>query len=142
MPWRDLKLINQTGKRHAYGSDSGNDPLAGETRVIESEEATVRTGIEGITELRIANGNAPLIAPAANTVVIPEIRVKAGVKMPVRLIVRDAKVGEESSFVHVRHRSGGKTIGGVTLELTRELQRAKPMIALLEGEELVIRPRD
>jgi hypothetical protein len=141
LPWRDLALINRTGKRHPFGADCSDDPLACQKRVIKSKEATLRTGIEGITELRLADGNARLIAPADNTVMIPEIRVKAGVKMPVRLFVRGAKIGRSSSFVHVRQRSGGKIVGGVTLELTRELKQAKPMVARLEGEELVIQPR-
>ena len=141
LPWRDLTLITRTGKRRAFGADSRDDPLSGPRRVIKPKEATLRTGIEGITELRLADGNARLIAPAANTVKIPDIRVKAGVKMPVRLFVRDAEIGRSSSFVHVRHRSGGKIIGGVTLELTRKLKHAKPMVARLEGEELVLTPR-
>jgi hypothetical protein len=108
--------------------------------VVKAREATLKTGIEGLTELRLTEGNAHVIAPAADTLRIPEIRVRDGVKMPVRLLVHGARIGASSSFVHVRHRSGGNIIGGVTLELTRKLKRATPMVARLEGEELVIRP--
>jgi len=140
LPWRDLDMINQTGKRLPFGTDSGDDPLPRLKPEIEVEEATLRTGIEGLRKLRLAEGNAHLIAAGASTLRIPEIRVEAGAKMPVRLIVRGAEIGESSSFVHVRHRSGGKVIGGVTLELTRELKLAKAMVARLEGDGLVIRP--
>lgn len=144
LPWRDLDLINRTGKRHPFGADCGDDPLAGQKRVVKPKEAALRTGIEGLTELQLADGNVHLIAPAADPLRIPEIRVKAGAKMPVRLLVRGAKVGRSSSFVHVQQRSGGKIVGGITLELTRELKRATPMVARLEGEgegeRLAIRP--
>jgi hypothetical protein len=67
--------------------------------------------------------------------------VKPGVKMPTRLLVRGTKIGKSSSFAHVRQRSGGKIMGGVTLELTTRLAQAKAMTARLENGKLVIRPR-
>jgi hypothetical protein len=57
--------------------------------------------------------------------------------VPLRLLVRRAKIGSSSGFVHVRQRSGGKVTGGVTLELTKKLVRAKPIPARLEGGMLI-----
>jgi subtilisin family serine protease len=140
LPWRDLTLLNRTGPRPAFGADRSDDPLADTERVVKAKEAALRTGIDGLAELRFVGGNAQLLAAEGSHLKIPEIRVKAGVKMPVRLRVHGAKVGRSSSFVHVRHRSGGKIVGGVTLELARKLMRATPMVARLEGGELVVRP--
>ena len=136
LPWRDLTLLNRTGPRLAFGADRSADPLADIERVVTAKEAALRTGISGLTELRLAGGNAHLIAEG-NRLEIPEIRVKSGVRMPVRLRVSGAKIGRSSSFVHARQRSGGKIVGGVTLELTNKLVRAKPMTARLEGGVLV-----
>lgn len=140
LPWRDLDLLNETGPRLAFGGERSADPLADRDDVIRAREAALRTGIDGLAELRFAGGNVHLVAAEGSHLTIPEIRVKAGVKMPMRLRVRGAKLGRSSSFVHVRHRSGGKIIGGVTLELTRGLRQGTPMVARLEGEGLVIRP--
>ena len=139
LPWRDLELLNRTGPRRAFGADRREDLLAverdGET--IEAKEAARKTGIDGLAELRFAGGNVHLVADKANRLRIPEIRVEAGVKMPVRLLVRSAKIGRSSAFVHVRQRSGGKIVGGVTLKLTKKLVRAKRRPVRLEGGVLV-----
>lgn len=137
LPWRDLTMLNRTGPRGAFGTERSGDPLAERNEVIKAKEAALRTGINGLTELRFAGGNVHLIAAAGSRLDIPEIRVDAGARMPVRLLVRRAKIGSSSGFVHVRQRSGGKVTGGVTLELTKKLVRAKPIPARFEGGMLV-----
>ncbi len=139
LPWRDLTLINQKGRRHPFGADCGDDPLAARKRVIKGDEATLRTGIEGVSELRLEAGNAHIVAAAGRRLTIPHIRIKPGVRMPVRLLVRGAKIGKSSGYAHVRQRSGGRIIGGVTLELAHKVVKAKAMSARLEDGRLIIR---
>ena len=140
LPWRDLNLVNELGAlRKPYGAKCTADPLTRRTGSIKGREVELYTGFTGVREMRFADGIATLIADAKEGMRLPDIRVLPGMKMPVRLKVTKGKIGRGSGFVHVRQRSGGKTIGGVSLELVRKMKRGKKLRTFLENGKLVVK---
>ena len=139
MPWRDLSLANEYGKpRRPYSPEEASDPLLDWNTVIQESEVGLFTGFRGVEEIRFALGTAHVISDAETAMFLPRIRVQQGVKMPARLIAHGVQVERGNGFVHVRQRSGDKTIGGVSLQVVRRLKRGKKHRTFLDHGKLVI----
>src|SRR5690606_22591230 len=140
LPWRDLALVNKLGTlRKPYGAKCMADPLLKRKDSIKGKDVALFTGFQGVKEIRFEGGVARLIGDGETPITLPDIRIQTGTKMPVRLGVVKGKIGRGSGFVHVRQRSGGKTIGGVSLELVRKLKKGKKVKTYLEDGKLIIK---
>ncbi len=139
LPWRELNLVNKLGApRKPYGADCAEDPLVHREKSVKGRNVELFTGFRGVEEIRFAGGVARLIGGEKAAMTLTDIRVRPGTKMPVRLRVVGARIGADGGFVHVRQRSGGKTIGGVSLGLVRRLKRGKKLKTFLKDGKLII----
>jgi hypothetical protein len=139
LPWRDLRRINEAGeKRRPYGAECGPDPLHRAEEKLEGDRITLLTGIVGARQLRLSEGVATIVGDTKERITIPEVRIRQGVKMPVRVRVRGVELAGDVGFVHTRQRSAGRLTGGVSLELRRKLPRARKVRAFLREGKLVV----
>jgi subtilisin family serine protease len=140
LPWRDLSLINKLGvPRKPYGAECAGDPLLQRKESVKGRNVALFTGFQGVREIRFSGGIARLIGDNRTAMTLSDIRVQPGVKMPVRLKVVGAKIGRGAGFVHVRQRSSGKILGGISLELVRRLRKGRKLKTYLEDGRLIIR---
>lgn len=140
LPWRDLRFVNKfRHRRKGYGAGCEDDPLRTKVRrVLKSRETELITGIKGATGLELDRGTATLLGSHNEKMVITEIRVNNGTKMPVLLRARKPKVGGKPGFIHVKQMSGAKRIGGVSLELREKILEQKKVKARLVDGRLVV----
>jgi hypothetical protein len=124
LPWRDARLIERIGPRKPYGCGSGRDPLAGLDVTLKGEEVEERTGVVGARTLELHAGLASLTLDK-DRLLIPCLRMAEGATMPVRVRVNGIVTKGEQRFVHVAQLSGGRRLGGVTLELRKGLRHPK-----------------
>ncbi len=117
LPWRDIRVIEESGgQRPRYGGDSRKDPLSVKRARLKRAEIQLFTDIIGAAAAHVNQGIAT-IDMGDSPLFIPQVRIAEGARMPVRLRVREAKATRKLRFVHVTQLSGGRRIGGVSLEL-------------------------
>jgi hypothetical protein len=119
LPWRDIDLINKLRRsRSPYGSNSIDDPLEKVKLTLRGEEKIrIRTDIVGAATMTLRDGIASILTTNKWSLFLPSVRLAEGAKMPARIRVSKAKPEGKKRFVHVAQLSGGRLIGGVTLEL-------------------------
>ena len=131
LPWRELALLEHMGKRPEYEAHASDDGAERLRRVLGTDEAARILNVAGVAEAHV---DGPLIRLIAREhLKLHSIRVRHGAKMPVRLTIREPKLHGSPGRIHVGQRSGGKRIGGVSLELRD---------ALAPGPSYDVRRRD
>ena len=123
VPWRDMALVEEYGPRPVYGGDRrGQDPLVRETRSLKGDEIAARTGIRGADTLDLEGGMASISFPGDGRLDIPELRLATGARLPATEVVNGIRTEAQRRFIHVGQRSGGDRVGGVTLELRKDMR--------------------
>ena len=84
---------------------------------LEGRDVALRTDVVGARRLSLRDGNATIEGAEGARLVLTQLKLDAGERVPVRLRVRNAAVGGERRFAHAMQLSGGQYVGGVTLEL-------------------------
>jgi len=128
LPWRDIKLIEQSpARRAAFGCGNHfDDPLARLQTTLHGEDVGRLTDIAGAEMLDLRDGVATVTAAKNERLCVPQVRVVEGVRMPVSIRIVKPKLDDgKPRRVHVAQYSGGRLIGGVTLEL-RPAKKGKP----------------
>jgi hypothetical protein len=122
LPWRELSLLERCqGHRPEYGRRE-LDPAEEVRRVLRGEEITRILGIAALDRADVNGPTTRLVArPGSRHLRLPEMRLLRGVKMPVRLWARQPRLEEAVGWVHVGQRSGGRIVGGISLELRADL---------------------
>jgi hypothetical protein len=125
LPWRDIKLIEQSpARRAAFGCGNHfDDPLARLQATLHGEDVGRLTDIAGAEVLDLRDGVATVTAARNERLFVPQVRVVEGVRMPVSIRIIKPKLDGKSKYVHVSQYSGGRLIGGVTLELRPAKER-------------------
>lgn len=143
LPWRELVLLERLdGPRHPYGVPCVEDPLEDARRVLKRADVERITGGIGAELAYVEGATTRLIAGLGQvSLKLPEVRVSAGARMPVRVRVRGPKLRANTGFVHVAQRSGGKIIGGVSLEIRDSLPVPNRFNVRREGDRAVVEPR-
>ena len=118
LPWRDLRLLERLdSRRRSYGE--AGDPLGALRLRLRGDEIRARTDVEGAERLELRDGLVILAFPSTRRLRVPQVRVVDGTRVPVRLGVKGLRTDEQRRFVHVTQLSGGRRVGGVTLELRK-----------------------
>jgi hypothetical protein len=91
--------------------------LARATATLRGEQVHALTDVVGAERLELRDGIARLTMGKADRLHLPQVRIAEGARMPAKIEVSGARIDEERRFVHVSQRSGGRIVGGVTLEL-------------------------
>jgi hypothetical protein len=139
LPWRELALIEHVGKRPEYpahGSEDGGERLR---RVLGADEAARILNVAGVAEAHVDGPLTRLIA--REHLKLRSIRVRHGAKMPVRLTIREPKLHGRAGRIHVGQRSGGKRIGGVSLELRDALAPGPSYDVRRRGDKVEVTAR-
>lgn len=139
--YRSAKYINEYGKRPLYGSDCKyHDPLVDTEGIFKSDEVEMLTGIVGAEYLEISKGKAHITKASKQRLFIPRINLANSVKMPVNIQVIQDPRNINSGLVHVGQYSGGRKIGGLSLDIRNELSTEKKYRSSRLGNKLVIEP--
>ena len=121
--WRELALLERCqGQRPDYGCPCGTDPAEEVRRVLRGKELTRILGVTGAAEAHVDGTLTRLVAdPAGRHLLLSELRVQRGAKMPIRVWAREPRLEEGVGRLNIGQRSGGKLVGGVSLELREQL---------------------
>ena len=143
LPWRELALLEKLpGPRLRYGAPGGLDATANIRRVLESDAVPRILDVSGAAHARVEGAATRLSARLGGPpLYLSDVRIQPGVKMPVRLWLRGLRLGADAPRLHVAQRSGGKIIGGVSVELRRNLARPKEYDVRRQGDGVVVTPR-
>lgn len=119
LPWRDIKLIEQSpARRAAFGCGNHfDDPLARLEATLHGEEVGRMTDIAGAEILDLRDGMATVTAAKNERLFLPQVRIVEGTRMPVSIRIIKPKLDGKPKRVHVAQYTGGRLMGGVTLEL-------------------------
>lgn len=118
LPWRDLKLVEAHGPRDPYGCGERDDPAGRIKRNVKNpDEILDRTGIVGADWLRLEEGTATAAVAQGGTLTIPCLRVAPAARMPAAVVVARDRGKKPAGTVRIGQLSGGRRVGGVTLEL-------------------------
>jgi hypothetical protein len=120
LPWRDLGRLERLDSRRPYYGEAA-DPFAGLRLALGGAEIRARTDVEGAERLEVRDGIAVLGFPSTRRLRVPHLRIIDGARIPVRLRVTGLETDGRHRFVHVAQLSGGRRVGGVTLELRKGL---------------------
>jgi hypothetical protein len=116
LPWRDLRLLERNGGRRVrYGCGDERDPAAGLEVTLEGPEVAMRTDVQGAQLATLANGIATLHAEGTS-LLVPCLRVAEQVRMPVAVRIFGARTKRPRGAIHVAQLSGGRRVGGVTIQ--------------------------
>ena len=117
LPWRDRARTERFGGRRQPYNGRGRDERGLPEGRFDAAATRRLTGIEHAKGMEVAHGLAAIELGMDAPLRIPEVRLQAGVRMPVRVALADVRVGGDRRFVHVTQRSGGQVVGGVSLQL-------------------------
>jgi hypothetical protein len=118
LPWRDLALLERLGGRlPAYGERAERRPAITLARPLLADDVRARTDVVGAQRLELRDRTAVLVVGADRRLVIPDLRIAPGARMPVRIDVDGARIDGPGCFVHAAQTCGAGRTGGVTLEL-------------------------
>jgi subtilisin family serine protease len=123
LPWRDLRMIERYGLRREFGIKGDAHPLAKLRATLKGDEIEDLTDVTGATMAEVAGGVVTLWADTDTPMIAPLLRIVPGARMPAGIRVRGAKLQAKQGVVHVGQLSGGRFIGGVTLEVRRGKRR-------------------
>jgi len=125
LPWRDMKLVERDGPRDPYGCGELAGQVGIKRRVKNPHEIVDRTGILGASWLRLEDGMAIAAVAEGGALTIPCLRIAPAARMPAAVeVVRHGRKNPKGS-VRIGQLSGGRRVGGITLELgegARELR--------------------
>lgn len=138
LKFRDGNLINKFGKRAPYGDDCKEDPLRKLKKSIKGKQIKLFTGITGANLLKIQNGLVRIEKDPEQQLHIPEMTVKAGTKMPMRIQFAKPKLETKKGFIHVGQLTGGQHAGGVSVEIWKKIPKRKKLRAVRKGKKLII----
>lgn len=122
LPWRDARFIEQAGERPGYMAAGLSDARDGLHIAVRDEQVEQRTDVIGAEWLALQNGIAVIVVRENERLFIPSLRIAPAARMPVSIRVTAPKVEKPRSHVHVTQRSGGRVVGGVSLELRPEAE--------------------
>ncbi|HEV8113364.1 MAG TPA: S8 family serine peptidase [Planctomycetota bacterium] len=118
LPWRDLALLERHGGRlPAYGERAERRPAITLARPLLADDVRARTDVVGAQRLELRDRTAVLVVGGDRRLVIPDLRIAPGARMPVRIDVDGARIDGPGCFVHAAQTCGAGRTGGVTLEL-------------------------
>jgi len=130
------------GKRPYFGSRFGNDPAEEVHRVIEGEDLARLLGVIGAARAEVDGTTTRIVVSHGKTkLVLSELRLQRGSKMPLRVWARNLQLEEESGWIHIGQRSAGKRIGGVSLEIKQQLPELRTYDVRRHGDQVVVTPR-
>ncbi len=143
LPWRELALLEQCqGRRPEYGGTGETDPAEEVRRVLEGKEVMRILGVTGADEAHVDRAMTRLVArPGVGHLDVSECRLQRGARMPIRIFARQPRLEHEVGWVNIGQRSGGKRIGGVSLELREHLPEVTKYDVRRRGTEVEVRPR-
>jgi hypothetical protein len=116
LPWRDAKLIERYGRRPGYVLKDDIDLFRSITGTLRAREIEARTGIVGAESLTVRDGVAEILLGGRQRIWIPSVRLAQGARMPASVRVSAPKIDKLRRHVHITQLSGGRIIGGVSLE--------------------------
>ena len=141
LPWREMGLLERCqGQRPRY-DDRGGDPAEEVRQVLEAGDVRRILGVTGADEAAVNGPMTRLVARRGRRLMLSEVRVQRGAKMPVRLWMRRPQLEGAVGWVHVGQRSGGKLTGGVSLELRAELPEIRSYDVRRRGNDVEVTPR-
>ena len=110
--WRELALLERCqGQRPDYGCPCGTDPAEEVRRVLRGKELTRILGVTGAAEAHVDGTLTRLVAdPAGRHLLLSELRVQRGAKMPIRVWAREPRLEEGVGRLNIGQRSGGKLL--------------------------------
>ncbi len=119
MPWRDLALIEKSGRRRpdTYGCCDEDDILKTLEVSAEGQGVEDRTGIRGADGVKVSRGAATVSFSAKTPLFIPCLRVAEGARMPVAVRAVKTRAERDGGEIRVMQLSGGRRVGGVTLAI-------------------------
>jgi hypothetical protein len=143
LPWRELALLERyEGHRPGYGYRDGTDPVEEVRRVLQREEVIRILGVTGAEEATVNGATTRLVSRGgAGRLMLSELQVQRGTKMPVRLWARRPQLKGAVGWVNVGQRSGGKWTGGISLELRAEVPEKRSYDVRLRGDQVDVTPR-
>jgi hypothetical protein len=143
LPWHEMVMLERWhGLRTPYGSRRDFDSVDDVRRTLEGEEVSRILGVNGVYEARVAGAVAQLLArEGVARIVLPEIRIERGAKMPVRIWVRQPQLTGDSGWLHVGQRSGGRLVGGVSVEVRAYVREPARFDVRRRGDEVEVTPR-
>ena len=143
LPWRELALLEKLpGPRLHYSGPGGLDTTADVRRVLESDAVPRILDVSGAAHARVEGAATRLSARLGGPpLYLSDVRIQPGVKMPIRLWLRGLRLGADAPRLHVAQRSGGKIIGGVSVELRRNLVKAREYDVRRWEDSVEVTPR-
>jgi hypothetical protein len=143
LPWREMATLERwRGLPAPYRSPRESDRAGDARRTLEGREVSRILGAKGIHDARVAGSVMQLAArDDVHRIVIPEVRIAPGAKMPIRVRVRSPRLTKDRGWLHVGQRSGGKLMGGVSLEVRADLHPSPKYDVRREGDRVNVAPR-
>jgi subtilisin family serine protease len=115
--WRDAALIEQV--RCGYSSPGTNNvrPLHSLNRKFSGDRTLELTDVVGAASLHLQHGIATITMQPNKRLHVPAMRIEMGGRVPASLKVSGAGSVRGGQHVHTAQLSGGRVIGGLSLEL-------------------------
>lgn len=118
LPWRDLTLVEKLGPRQPYGCcRDDTDPWRKVQVAAKEDEIEDRTSVRAAETLTVSDGVATIGFSTKAPLVIPCLRVADGARLSVAVRVLRLRKQEGVPELRVLQLSGGRRVGGVTLQV-------------------------
>ena len=114
LPWRDGRLLERNGPRPEYGCH-GDDVVGALRRTLKGPQVREVTDIEG-AELLVLAGGVATITAEGESLSVTCLRIREGTRLPAIVRVVGARRKKPHGAVHVGQLSGGRRLGGVTMQ--------------------------
>jgi len=118
LPWRDAAMFRLADRsdRPLYGSAGARSDLANRLSKTLEQPAEIAgiTDVAGATRLVLQNGNVTI--EGGSRLTIPRLRIAHGIPLAVRVV----PLAPAPGAIHLLHLSGGRRVGGGTIQYLPE----------------------